>query len=194
MEQEKIETLLTFFKALGNESRLKVIGTLANRECTVNDLMAALDLKEHMVLQHLAMLKHIGLAAVHSEENQVYYSLNAKTLYQMNKDIFSREDTDVEASKETGNEAERKVLKAYFDGERLIELPLKGKKLQIVLQRLAAPFKDGARYTEHEVNEIMTRFHPDYATLRRELINHGYLAREKGIYWKTTRELQPTEN
>ena len=38
MGQEEFQKLLVFFKVLGNESRLKIVGILANRECTVSDL------------------------------------------------------------------------------------------------------------------------------------------------------------
>jgi hypothetical protein len=34
------------------------------------------------------------------------------------------------------------------------------------------------------VNEIIGRHHPDFATLRRELIGANLLAREAGVYWR----------
>ncbi|MGN6757722.1 MAG: DUF2087 domain-containing protein, partial [Thermomicrobiales bacterium] len=40
-------------------------------------------------------------------------------------------------------------------------------------------------YPEAEVNEIIKCYHPDAATLRRELIGHQLLARERGVYWRT---------
>ena len=90
MGQEEFETLLNFFKALGNESRLKIIGILANRECTVRELATLLDLKEPTVSQHLNMLKDAGLVAMHPEGNHHFYSLNVSALTSMNKDVFSR--------------------------------------------------------------------------------------------------------
>ena len=56
MPEETFNMLLEFFKALGNESRLKIIGLLANREYTVGDLAGELDLKEPTVSQHLSPL------------------------------------------------------------------------------------------------------------------------------------------
>ncbi|MHB1630128.1 MAG: DUF2087 domain-containing protein [Bacilli bacterium] len=35
-----------------------------------------------------------------------------------------------------------------------------------------------------EVNEIIGRHHPDFATLRRELIGNGLMEREHGVYWR----------
>lgn len=45
MEKEKFYTLLRFFKALADENRLKILGILANRECSVEELAALLRLK-----------------------------------------------------------------------------------------------------------------------------------------------------
>jgi hypothetical protein len=40
------------------------------------------------------------------------------------------------------------------------------------------------RYPEREVNEIISRHHPDYASLRRALVDHGLMARDAGTYWR----------
>ncbi len=46
MKNEKLQNLLRFFKALADESRLKIIGILANQECSVEELAVLLELKE----------------------------------------------------------------------------------------------------------------------------------------------------
>src|SRR6266567_4041129 len=45
MSQEEFQTLLLFFKALADENRLKMIGILAEQECSVEELAAMLHLK-----------------------------------------------------------------------------------------------------------------------------------------------------
>jgi len=35
------------------------------------------------------------------------------------------------------------------------------------------------------VNATIEGFHPDYATLRRYLVDEGFLNREAGIYWRS---------
>jgi hypothetical protein len=55
----------------------------------------------------------------------------------------------------------------------------------VVLQRLALEFEVGVHYPERQVNETLTRFHPDAATLRRYLVDEGFLSREQGEYWRT---------
>jgi hypothetical protein len=186
MGQEEFETLLNFFKALGNESRLKIIGLLANREYTVGELAAVLDLKEPTVSQHLNMLKAMGFVSVRPEGNHRFYSFDAQSLMNMNKEFFSREGLAslVTGFDDVGDVTERKVLKTFFDGDRLTQFPSSQKKWMVVLKWLANQFEFDVEYTEKQVNEILTRHHADYATLRRELIDYKFMRRDKGIYWR----------
>jgi hypothetical protein len=54
----------------------------------------------------------------------------------------------------------------------------------VILEWLASEFEVGSTYPERAVNEILRRHHPDYATLRRALVDYGLMQREKGIYWR----------
>lgn len=76
------------------------------------------------------------------------------------------------------------VLRAYLDGERLKVIPSKRSKKLIILNWLVLRFEPGRRYTEAEVNALISQSHPDYATLRRELYDAYLLNREDGIYWR----------
>ena len=49
MAQNSFEQLLQFFKILGHESRLQIVGLLANGESNVGELAAALKLTEPTV-------------------------------------------------------------------------------------------------------------------------------------------------
>ncbi len=82
---------------------------------------------------------------------------------------------------------ERKVLDAFLDGERLIRIPAKRKKRDVVLRWLREEFEPGVEYPEAEVNRILRAHHPDCATLRRELFESGYLRRRGGggVYWRS---------
>lgn len=48
---------------------------------------------------------------------------------------------------------------------------------QVILQRLMEEF-DRDEYGEQEVNEIILRHYDDFALIRRELINFGYMQRD----------------
>ena len=63
MPDPDLSELLSFFKAMANESRLRIVGLLAQRERTVQELSEVLELKEPTVSHHLAVLKDLGLAS-----------------------------------------------------------------------------------------------------------------------------------
>jgi hypothetical protein len=82
-------------------------------------------------------------------------------------------------------EDEARVLRAYFRAGRLIQIPAQRSKKLIILDRLALEFDVGMRYSERQVNGILRRFHPDVASLRRYLVDEGFLDREAGEYWRS---------
>ena len=77
-----------------------------------------------------------------------------------------------------------KVERAFWDDGRLIRLPVKRTKRLLVLDRLAQRFEPGRAYLEAHVNQILIPAHPDYAMLRRALVDEGFLDRENGWYWR----------
>lgn len=77
-----------------------------------------------------------------------------------------------------------RILDSFVVGGRLVQIPARRKKLLVVLEWLAREFDPGARYPEREVNAILLRRYADFASLRRFLVDFGYLERESGIYWR----------
>jgi hypothetical protein len=71
------------------------------------------------------------------------------------------------------------------DDGRLTTIPTKHSKLLVVLDHLSQQFEPGQTYPEAEVNDILRRFHPDYAALRRYLVENGFLTRENNVYWRS---------
>lgn len=194
MKREQFQTLLQFFKVLADESRLKIVGILANQECSVEELAALMQLKEPTVSHHLAKLKELNLVTMRPEGNSRLYQLDSEALQSISKEIFTPEkiaslieDVDTEAW-------ESKVLNNYLEGDinslekvqRLKEIPASRKKRLVILKWLASKFDTGVQYPERTVNEILKRYHPDCATLRRELIGYQLMERENGVYWRMT--------
>ena len=68
---------------------------------------------------------------------------------------------------------------------RLRTIPTKLSKLLVVLDYLAQEFEPGHTYPEAQVNEMLQRFHPDYAALRRYLVENGFMTREDNVYWRS---------
>ena len=81
--------------------------------------------------------------------------------------------------------AEQRILDTFIQNDRLAIMPTKRSKRLVVLDHLAQRFELGHRYPEARVNEILLRFHDDYAALRRYLVDEGFLTREDNLYWRT---------
>ncbi|HLI70730.1 MAG TPA: metalloregulator ArsR/SmtB family transcription factor, partial [Ktedonobacteraceae bacterium] len=91
MPPEEFETLLHFFKVLADESRLKLLGILATREYSVEELAALLQLKAPTISHHLARLRELGLIQMRSEGNTHFYRLDAENLRATSRGLLSSE-------------------------------------------------------------------------------------------------------
>jgi hypothetical protein len=82
--------------------------------------------------------------------------------------------------------ASERVLANFLGADgRLHTIPTRRTKRLVVLDHLAQEFDPGRVYLESEVVEILIRFHPDHAALRRYLVDDQFLSREDGRYWRT---------
>lgn len=68
-----------------------------------------------------------------------------------------------------------------------MQYPSKRKRQQLALSYLASKFEADREYTEKEVNALLKQWHTfsDWAMLRRDLVDAGFLNRDKngGLYW-----------
>ncbi len=181
MTERDTAALLRHFKALGNESRLKLVGLMADRERSVQELAALLALKEPTISHHLAVLKGAGLVAMRIDGNTHWYRLDLDALRRVNQSLFSADLSKVPYEAD-GELWEREVLQNFLEAERLVKIPDARKKRWAVLKWLARRFAPDTPYTEAEVNAVIKRHHPDAATLRREMVGYGMLQRNKGVY------------
>jgi hypothetical protein len=79
-----------------------------------------------------------------------------------------------------------RVLRNFMTADgRLHTIPSKRAKRLIVLDHIAQSFEPGRTYQEREVNAIIEQFHPDYAALRRYLVDDQFLTREDNVYWRS---------
>jgi hypothetical protein len=83
------------------------------------------------------------------------------------------------------SEDEARVLRSFIRDGRLLSMPASHAKRQIVLDHIAQSFEPGMRYTEKQVNAILVSWFEDTATVRRYLVDGGFLSREAGEYWRT---------
>jgi hypothetical protein len=77
------------------------------------------------------------------------------------------------------------VLRRFLPHGRLLSMPAQRSRRLVVLDHIASAFELGVRYPEREVNAILGGFDDDWATLRRYLVDDGFLTREAGVYWRS---------
>ena len=72
------------------------------------------------------------------------------------------------------------VLKTFFDlGKK------KEEKRLLILKTIVGQFEKGKKYTEKEVNSVLKEIYDDYVTIRRSLIDYGFMERTGDCreYW-----------
>ena len=73
---------------------------------------------------------------------------------------------------------------AFVRDGRLIALPRRPALLEVACAFLAERFERDRLYDERDVNAILADDAPDPATLRRLLVDHGFLGRRASVYWR----------
>jgi hypothetical protein len=171
--------VMDFVKAMASAERLRVIGALVRGRATQAEIAEQLHLPVRDVYNHLAFLVYVNVVR---EEDGVY-ELDEKAVETLARGQFEGKRPQYEEK----NEDVRKVLKAYLKEDGTIkQLPQEEKKMEIILHFIVDAFPFDTTFTEKEVNTILRRFHVDTATLRRNLIDYGLMARESdgSKYWR----------
>lgn len=189
------EELVTFFKALADKNRLKIVGLLAEKPYSVEELATLLGLKPPTISHHLSRLVEAGLVKSRTESYYSVYQLDQSALEAKRRTMFSQQELSTVASEVDADAYDKKVIKDYArrDGS-LKTLPSQRKKLEAILRYVVKAFDMGKRYSEKQVNETLARYHADTATLRRELVGFGLMQREGGggEYWRVeSRRAEP---
>ena len=195
MNQGQWHDLLQLLKAVGQEHRLAMVGEMGEEEQTVGELADRLDISEPTVSHHIGRLRDVGLLHLRMDGNQRFYRLNPKRLAMFQKYVGEIDSPPTQAEAEAVDTAwidtldwedeAKAVLYTYTVNGRLQQIPRKEKKLLVILRWLATLFEADKRYSEPEINKILTGIHADYASLRRYLVSYGFMHRERGgsDYW-----------
>ncbi len=170
-----------FFKALSHPVRVQMVRLTWEQPRSGEDLARLLNLTAATISHHLAQLDAAGLVTAEQRGHH--------RLYRAHQAAFAlslAERLKAEAKPPAHhNETERyraKVLGTFLKQGQLSAIPAQRKKRDVILEVLAAAFEAGREYPEREVNALLGAYHPDFFTLRRELVMRGWLTREKGFY------------
>ena len=183
---ENDHELLAFFKVLADSTRLKIIGLLAQRPYSGEELAALLGLKASTVSHHLSRLARVGLVSARAEGYYSVYQLEEAALHKTRL-LFSHASLVSVAAGVDVDGYDRKVIADFTrpDGSLKV-IPAQRKKLEAILRYIVRDFQPGKRYSEKQVNQTLSRYHEDTASLRRELVGAKLMARAGGggAYWR----------
>ncbi len=199
INEEEMEKIVNFLKVMADKSRFRVLALLSEREYSVKELAGELGLKEPTISWHLTMLRNHDVVDLRQEGTSHFYRLKQEGVHALLKELKAK--AQEETADESADDYERHILNTFFEKDgmrevtvedktlqvvqlRLKEIPTQRKKQVIVLRRLAQEFEPGIHYTEKEVNAILKRYHPDFATLRRYLVDNKLMERDTRLYWR----------
>ncbi|MGZ4590828.1 MAG: DUF2087 domain-containing protein [Actinomycetes bacterium] len=169
---------MTLLAALADDARLRVFARVLLHGGTTPEVAASSGLREKEALRLLTRLESVGLVAreaggwvAHPEALRTSVAAAAPERRTVDHGVT---DPDTAA-----------VLRAFLPDGRLERIPASRSKRLVVLDHVATTFEPGVRYPEKDVNVLLSAFHPDFAALRRHLVDEGFLAREGGVYWRS---------
>ena len=174
MDDDRIDRLAKLYAAVGEPTRLRILGLLAEREATGIELSERLGLTPPTISHHMAKLVEAGLVRVTPEAQRRRFRLDIDAL--RSPAVSGRAESPPPLDERA------KIIRDFFDGDRLRQIPASRKKRVVVLRHLLERFVPDREYPEREVNDLLRPAHDDVATLRRELVDYGFLVRDRGIY------------
>jgi hypothetical protein len=158
--------------------RLAVLGAAAVGTVNADSLAFELGIPVKTVLMAMVKLEEAGLL-------DAQHRLNVGTLQRLGSELPTAEGAASSVTEGPWDAEEASVLHRFFEGTRLTRIPTQRAKRLIILERLAQEFEPGLRYSERDVSFTLQLWYPDYAALRRYLVDEGFLTRADGFYWRT---------
>ncbi|ALP34946.1 ArsR family transcriptional regulator [Paenibacillus sp. IHB B 3084] len=189
----QLDKMVNYHKALADPTRMRILLLLSRGEMHGQALAEKLNLSQPTVTHHASKLREAGLIKERRDKNTVYFTLNPELIRQHAEAtvrfIFEKGEGEEEMS-EVNETLEATVLRNFFSKDgKLRQIPSQYKKKLIVLQMLAEKLEPGRVYPERELNEWIKQYHEDFATIRRELIMHQFMYREREMYELNPREM-----
>lgn len=101
--------------------------------------------------------------------------------------LAARREAPPEPASDFDDETEdrRRILDQALRNGRLVAWPAKYSRRLVVLDHIAQRFEPGRHYSEREVNVVLAAIDSDTATVRRYLVDAGFLDRADGAYWRS---------
>ncbi|MBC8062998.1 MAG: DUF2087 domain-containing protein [Clostridiaceae bacterium] len=181
-----LETLLEFDK--------KYTGITDNQKKLLNDFYYGLSDNEIAKKNELspATIRHQRfMFREKAKQAKVYLAIFELVEKSLSKEGFVKVHngaTMVDERYEVTNSEQELIIKTYFDKTDSLKLksfPTKEKRKIVVLRKISTLFEADKKYTEIQINNILKPIYSDVATIRRYLIEYGFMERTKDCkeYW-----------
>ncbi len=182
-DDDSLSRHVQLLKVIADETRLRILGLLSERERTGTEIAQALELTPPTVSHHMRKLTEASIVTSTPDGQRLLYALNTALLRDVRRAEAPRSSKSPSrtALPDAAN-AREKVIRNFFVGDRLKAIPARRKERVIILQKLLERFSAGHTYPEREVNALLRVAHEDVATLRRELVDYGFMTRDKSGY------------
>lgn len=183
---EIVQPLISFASVLLDTDRLRIAGVLASGPANRMEIALATGFSHRDLLRQLDMLQNAGLVRLvePAPRNPDQYSR-----YELNPDTFRAARQAMgkyKGVKPRPTDSRLMTLATFMPGGKLNALPKKQEQIITVLNEIAGKFEPERQYAEREVNVILEDINEDYCTIRRFLVDYGYLSRSGGIYTRNT--------
>lgn len=112
---------------------------------------------------------------------------NRKIMEDMVREQANKEKPVVQTPWEGMAEEHRRMVLNYASPDGTLKIiPGQSKKLLPILDYVSGGFEKGAKYNEKEVNDKLRVYSADTSSLRRYLVDYGYLQRspDGSRYWR----------
>ena len=186
MERDASEAIRQLAQALSDPVRIRIAAVLIEQDLTIEQIAVELGLRPVDIVRHLKMLHSSGIVTETPQENLAHYRVDLDALNRMSRVAFS---SPRPSSPEMDGEAwEQKVLRDFVKDDRLTSIPASHKKKLVILRWLMTKIPPGTRLSEREISALLKEYHPDFATLRRELVDNRFMTREQGVYQRNDAE------
>ena len=157
------EELLTFFKALAEPNRLKIVGLLSQQDLSVEQIAEMIGVSASTASHHLTKLTKAGLVSSHSESYYNIYHLKADVIEGMSHRLLAKDALPSVAADLDMDAYDRKVIKNYSNPDGTLKaIPFQQKKMLAVLRYVLRDIEEDVHYTEQQINDILEKYNEDF--------------------------------
>jgi hypothetical protein len=184
---DALQPLIALATALLDNDRLRIAGLLAGGPASRMEMAQATGLSHKELLRHLDSLQSFGLIklqepAPRDPDHYSRYELNVETFRQARQAMGKYKGV-----RKRPTDSRLMTLETFMPGGKMNAMPMKQSQIVAILDEVSLRFDFDRQYSEQDVNVILADiYEKDFVTLRRYLVDYGYLARTRdgSTYWK----------